>query len=305
MEAYYSLAVTLFKRLGRIRKAARVLEEAVSKDSTRAPIFHLLGAVRLSLDQPERAVAALEKAAALAPRAWEIRNRLGLAYLRTGSRSLRDQCLSGRRGPGSLGPDAARASRPPVRSPGPAAGRAPGTASCSRACGRYRDRINRFRKVLRVTPDDAELQFRVGREYLLQGRGAEAAAAFERAVALKPEFAKAHYALAGALHGQGKLDRAIAAYGRAYAADAGLVTAPQRHGARPASGGALGAGDRHLRKGGAPAPGPGAGPTLNLGMAYAEQGRREEAVAALQKAVQEDSTLELARRALGRLQERE
>ena len=147
------------------------------------------------------------------------------------------------------------------------------------------DRINRYRKVLRVTPDDAGLQFAVGREYLLQGRGAEAAAAFERAVALKPEFAKAHYALAGALHSQGKLDLAIAAYGRAYSADAGLVTALNDMGLAQQQAGRL------------------ARAHLNLGMAYAEQGRREEAVAALQRAVQEDSTLELARRALGRLQE--
>ena len=303
MEAYYSLAVTLFKRLGRIRKAARVLEEAVSKDSTRAPIFHLLGAVRLSLDQPERAVAALEKAAALAPRAWEIRNRLGLAYLRTGSRRSAINAFQAAAGlaPWAPTPHEHLARLYEALDQPQAARREQQLFARLRP---VQDRINRFRKVLRVTPDDAELQFRVGREYLLQGRGAEAAAAFERAVALKPEFAKAHYALAGALHGQGKLDRAIAEYGRAYAADAGLVTALNDMGLAQHQAGrlarAIATFERvvRLRPDLARA-------HLNLGMAYAEQGRREEAVAALQKAVQEDSTLELARRALGRLQERE
>ena len=40
---------------------------------------------------------------------------------------------------------------------------------------------------------------------------------------------------------------------------------------------------------------------LNLGMAYAHQGRRKEAIAALRTAVQEDSTLALVHRALRQL----
>ncbi len=152
MEAYYSLAVTLFKRLGRIREAARVLEEAASKDSTRAPVFHLLGAIRLSLDQPERAVAALEKAAALAPRAWEIRNRLGLAYLRTGNRRSAVEAFQ-----------AAAGLAPWAPTPHEHLARLYEALDLPQAARReqqlftrlqpVQDRINRYRKVLRVTPD--------------------------------------------------------------------------------------------------------------------------------------------------------
>ena len=41
---------------------------------------------------------------------------------------------------------------------------------------------------------------------------------------------------------------------------------------------------------------------LNLGMAYAATGRKKEAVAALRTAVQRDSTLTVAHRALRQLQ---
>ena len=302
MEVYYALAVTLFQGLGRIREAARVLEEAASRDSTPAPIFHLLGAIRLSLDQPDRAIVALERASTLAPRAWEMRNRLGIAYMRTGDR---ESAVKAFRAAAGLAPYAPtpheHLARLYERMDRPQAARR--EQQLFEPLRPVQDRIDRNRKALKSTPNDAELHFDMGREYLLQSRQVAAAASFERAVALKPGFAKAHYALAGALHRQGRLDRAIAEYGRAYAADASLVTALNdmglaQHQARRVAQ-AVGTFERvvRLRSDLALA-------HLNLGMAYAEQGRREEAVAALQKAVQQDSTLELAQRALGSLQTR-
>ena len=59
-----------------------------------------------------------------------------------------------------------------------------------------------------------------------QGRYDEAIAAFSRAIALKPDYAKAHNNLGIALKDQGRPDEAIAAYNRAIAARARLCRGP-------------------------------------------------------------------------------
>ena len=60
MECYYSLAVVLYGRLGRSREALQVLQQGAARDSSHAPIYDLQGKIWLSLDQPDRAITALE-----------------------------------------------------------------------------------------------------------------------------------------------------------------------------------------------------------------------------------------------------
>ena len=163
------------------------------------------------------------------------------------------------------------------------------------------DRIHRYEDLLMGQLDDVEINFALAGQYLLQGRGAESEEAIERVLEARPDFARAHYVLGGALQNQGILDRAIAAYGKAYAIDTSLVTALNDMGLAQHQAGRLMEAISTYEKVISLRPNL-ALAHLNLGMAYADQGRRKKAIAALRTAVQKDSTLALAHRTLKQLQ---
>ena len=163
------------------------------------------------------------------------------------------------------------------------------------------DRIKRYEDLLRGQIDDVEINFGLAGQYLLQGRGAKAEEAIQRVIRARPEFARAHYLLGGALQNQGKLNQAIAAYGKAYAIDTTLVTALNDMGLVQHQAGRMTEAISTYEKVLTLRPNL-ALAHLNLGMAYAAQGRRKEAVASLRTAVQRDSTLTVGHRALRKLQ---
>ena len=300
MECHYSLAVTLYGRQGRSHEAVQVLKVGAAKDSTHVQIYDLLGIIWLSLDRPEQAIAALERASELAPGDWEIHNRMGIAHMRKGNvqqaaKAFQDAAALAPYAPTPHGYLARLYER---------MGRPQAARRERQLFERWRpvqDRVDHYEDLWKEQLDDVEIDFALGDQYLRQGRGAEAEEMLTRVVELEPGFAKAHYALAMALQIQGKLDRAIAAYGRAYATDASLVTALNDMGLAQHQAGrlveAIGTFEKavSLRPDLALA-------HMNLGMAYAELGRRKEAIAALQQAVQKDSTLALAHRTLRHLQ---
>ena len=290
VEAHYALAVSLFEGLGRRREALSASERAAKLDSVTAPILHLLGAIRMSVGQPDEAITALEQAASLAPRDWEIRQTMGMVHLGAGDLQSAAAAfeLAATLAPYAPTPHAHLAhlfSR---------LGQPEAARRERRQFDRWRpvqDRITLYEKALESAPNDAELHFVTGQQYLLQGRGAEAEAAFARAVALKSEFANARIGLAGALHSQGKLDRAIAEYGFAYVADASLVTALVDMGIALRQSGSLGQAIATFEKVVELSPDLARG-HLHLGAAYAEDGREEQAQAALQKAAELDRSLD-------------
>ena len=224
VEPYYSLAVTLYSGLGQSREALEVLERAVARGAGEAEVFHLLGAVRLSLNDAERAIGDLERALQLASGDWKIWNRLGVAHLRLQDISAAAKAF-----------EQAVAAAPYASYPWAHLARLydrlgrPGHARAARRQFDHwrplQDRLDRYRDGLRALPDDPELHFLAGRTYLMQQRGSEARAAFERALELDPGYAMAHHGLGGAHHQQGRLDRAIAEYERAIALDTTLFTA--------------------------------------------------------------------------------
>ena len=303
IEPYYSLAVTLYSGLGQTREAVEVLEQAVARGAGEAEVFHLLGAVRLSLNDAERAIGDLERALQLAPGDWKIWNRLGVAHLRLQDISAATKAF-----------EQAVAAAPYASYPWAHLARLydrlgrPGHARAARRqFERWRplqDRLDRYREGLRTLPDDPELHFLVGRTYLMQQRGREAQAAFERALELEPGYALAHHGLGGAHHQQGRLDRAIAQYERACTLDTVLFTALNDLGRAYYQTGDQGRAVEVLERAVRLRPDL-ARAHLNLGQSYAAMGRKADAVRALETAAALDSTLRQTRIALRRLREME
>ncbi|NKB71362.1 MAG: tetratricopeptide repeat protein [Candidatus Latescibacteria bacterium] len=224
IEAHYSLGTTLYSGLGRPEQALTILDQAIARDSTRAPLYELLGAVHLSRDQPDRATQALERAARLDSTSWSIANRLGLAQLRGGD---------------SLAALAAFHQ---------AAGRAPyqpqphlRLAQLYRQLGRTRDaadqqdlfeqvrvlaeKVDQYERDLHESPQDPQTHYLLGQAYYAQGRRQQAEASFRRALEANPDFGPAYYGLGALLRQAGQFDRAVAAYRQAVTLQPDLVGA--------------------------------------------------------------------------------
>ena len=303
IEPYYSLAVTLYSGLGQSREALEVLEQAVARGAGEAEVFHLLGAVRLSLNDAGGAIGDLDRALQLAPGDWKIWNRLGVAHLRLQDISAAAEAF-----------EQAVAAAPYASYPWAHLARLydrqgrPGHARAARRqFGRWRplqDRLDRYREGLRTLPDDPELHFLVGRTYLMQKRGREAQAAFERALELEPGYALAHHGLGGAHHQQGRLDRAIAQYERACTLDTALFTALNDLGRAYYQTGDQQRAVEVLERAVRLRPDL-ARAHLNLGQSYAAMGRKADAVDALETAASLDSSLRQTGIALRRLRELE
>ncbi len=82
---HYIAGVVLYSVLGRYAEAVEVLEQAVVQDASGVEVMQLLGVIYLHLDQPGKAVAALQGARVLLPEDWQTRFRLGLAHNRLGA----------------------------------------------------------------------------------------------------------------------------------------------------------------------------------------------------------------------------
>ena len=303
VEPYYSLAVTLYSGLGQSREALEVLEQAVARGAAEAEVFHLLGAIRLSLDDAGGAVGDLERALQLAPGDWKIWNRLGVAHLRLQDISAAAEAF-----------EQAVAAAPYASYPWAHLARLydrlgrPGHARAARRqFERWRplqDRLDRYREGLRASPDDPELHFLAGRAYLMQQRARAAQAAFERALELDPGYAMAYHGLGGAHHQQGRLDRAIAEYERACALDTSLFTALNDLGRACYQAGNQQRAVEVLERAVRLRPDL-ARAHLNLGQSYAAMGRKADAVRALETAAALDPGLRQTGVALRRLREME
>ena len=80
VQAHVHLGVVFHSGLGMYAEAARMLEHAVTQDPERAGVQFVLAKTYLGLNQPERAVAAMEKTVELSPYSWEAHNWLGHTY---------------------------------------------------------------------------------------------------------------------------------------------------------------------------------------------------------------------------------
>jgi tetratricopeptide (TPR) repeat protein len=86
------------------------------------------------------------------------------------------------------------------------------------ALARHREAVGHYRRTLLLDPANAALHNNLGGSILgAQGSFDDAIACFERAVALKPDYAEAHYNLANVLRAIGRFDLAASHYERVIA----------------------------------------------------------------------------------------
>lgn len=299
LPGYYSLGVTLYSGLGRSAEAAGLLEQALARDSSRVEICELLGRVYLSLNRSAEAVEVLTRATVLDPASWENHHRLGLAHLRRGELEAAKDAFQRAVGAAPWAPVPHLSLARVYEKLGDREA-AEGERLAFARLRRNREREDTYLQQLREDPIDAEAHARLGREYLKQGRHAEALGQFRRAIELDPRCALAHYGMGTTYYYQGRLEEAIAAYREAYRTDPSLVMALSDLGRAFHRAGrleeAIAACRQALRL----------RPDLalashTLGEVYAAQGRAPEAIAAYRAALEADSTLVETRDALGRV----
>ena len=85
------------------------------------------------------------------------------------------------------------------------------------AQGKLGDAVECYQRTLAIKPNYAEAHYNLGNALKDQGKLDDAVVSFERALALKPDYAEAHTNLGNILRDQGKLGDAAARYQRALA----------------------------------------------------------------------------------------
>jgi len=83
--------------------------------------------------------------------------------------------------------------------------------------GKLEEAIEAYNKSLAIKPDYAEAYYNMGNALKVQGKLEEAIEAYNKVLAIKPDYAEAHHNKGNALKDQGKLEEAIEAYNKALA----------------------------------------------------------------------------------------
>lgn len=83
------------------------------------------------------------------------------------------------------------------------------------AQGRMEQAAAHFERALMLKPDYAEAQYNLGLVHAIQARTAQAVVHYERALTLRPDYPEAHHNLGVALHALGKTAQAVSHYERA------------------------------------------------------------------------------------------
>jgi len=76
------------------------------------------------------------------------------------------------------------------------------------------DRIEEFKEVVEIMPDDPVVRFGLAGAYLAAGQADAAAAEYAEAIRLKPDYSAAHRGLGRALERAGRIAEAKAAYAK-------------------------------------------------------------------------------------------
>jgi len=87
--------------------------------------------------------------------------------------------------------------------------------AANNAQGKLAEAIAAHNKALLIKPDFAEAHNNIGAAFQSQGKFEEASAAYNKALLIKPDYARAHYNLGIALQELGRLEEAIASYRQA------------------------------------------------------------------------------------------
>jgi protein O-GlcNAc transferase len=150
--------------------------------------------------------------------------------------------------------------------------------------GRLEEAIAACRQAIAIKPDYAEAHFNLGNALYDQGKLEEAVTAYRQAIAIKPDYFESHYNLGNVLHGRGKLEEAVNAYRRAIAVKPDYAMAHSNLGNALYGQGKLEEAVTAYRRAIAIKPDY-AMAHSNLGNALRDQGKLEEAVTACRRAI--------------------
>lgn len=150
--------------------------------------------------------------------------------------------------------------------------------------GRFEEAIAAYRRAIALKPDFAAAHYNVGNALSNQNKLEEAIAAYRRAIAIKPDLAVAHFNLANTLTKLDKFDEAIGAYRRALVLRPDFVAAHSNLGRALEEQAKLGEAILAYRRAIAISP-DFAAAHCNLGNALMNQGKLEDAIAAYRRAI--------------------
>jgi tetratricopeptide (TPR) repeat protein len=150
--------------------------------------------------------------------------------------------------------------------------------------GRADEAIVQYQKALAIKPDYAEAHNNLGATLFQKGQTNEAIAQYQMALAIKPDFAEAHYNLGNALLQKEKVDEAIVHYQKALANEFDNAEAHNSFGSALLQKGRLDEAIIQFQKALAIKPGH-AEAHDNLGNALFQKGQTDEAVAQYQMAI--------------------
>ena len=150
--------------------------------------------------------------------------------------------------------------------------------------GQFDASVEAYNKALAIKPDYAEAYYNMGNALKEQGKLEEAIEAYNKALAIKPNYADAYYNMGNALKEQGKLEEAIEAYNKALAIKPDYAEAYNNMGNALKEQGKLEEAIEAYNKALAIKP-DNAEAYNNMGVALQEQGKLEEAIEAYNKAL--------------------
>ena len=150
--------------------------------------------------------------------------------------------------------------------------------------GRIDEAIVHFQKALTIRPDYAKAPYNIGIVLARRGEIDGAMEHFRKALAIRPDYAEAHNDLGIALAGRGRIDEAMAHYRKALEIDGGYAEAHNNLGIALAGSGRIDEAIAHYRRALAIRP-EFAKAHNSLGIALAGSGRTDEAIAHFQKAL--------------------
>jgi uncharacterized protein (TIGR02466 family) len=149
--------------------------------------------------------------------------------------------------------------------------------------GKFAEAAECYRKALQFEPRVAEIHFNLGAALANLGRQDEAIKSYRRAIELKPNLAVAHFNLGLALQSQDKLDEAIAGYRKAIGLEPGFFEAYGSMGTALQAQGKLDEAIAAYRKSLAIQPNPLT--HFNLATALRDSGKLDEAIASYKNAL--------------------
>ena len=216
--AYTALGDVYCLKLGQCEKAATLLAQAVTLQPTAVAPRIGLGRAHLRLGRYEEAAASFEAAIAADSTAAAAFNWLGVARTRLGQYELAAQALRRAIHLDMLNPQAYYNLSQTYQKQGKTKESDVALRAFNRIDAHSGD-ILRWKTVLDGNPHDAMALFELGRIYARLGVASEAAASFQRALAINPSHAPTWHNLGNAYARLDRLDEAIAAFRQALALD--------------------------------------------------------------------------------------